>query len=188
MRYDKNHKELTHQRVVEVASERFRKEGLDAVGVASLMADAGLTHGGFYSHFPSKEALVEEAIVAAMETTSMRLTKAAETGGIEALIASYLRPAHRDHPERGCAAAALCAEIGRHSEATRDAFTEKVRKMTALIESTLPKPDAATAQAICAMMIGTLQLSRAVSDPKLSDEILESGRTAALALAKTKRK
>jgi TetR/AcrR family transcriptional repressor of nem operon len=187
MRYDKSHKETTHRRVVETASARFQKEGLDSVGVANLMKDAGLTHGGFYSHFPSKEALIEEAIVSSMEATFARLCRVAEDGGIEEFIRYYLRPGHRDHPEKGCAAAALAAEIARHSKPTRAAFTEKTRKLISLIEARLPKPDAATARAIFATLVGAIQLSRAVSDSKLSDKMLEAGETAALSLVRMNR-
>jgi TetR/AcrR family transcriptional repressor of nem operon len=187
MRYDKSHKETTHRRVVETASARFRKEGLDGVGVANLMKDAGLTHGGFYSHFPSKEALIQEAIVSSMEATFARLSGAAENGGIEEFIRMYLRPAHRDHPEKGCAAAALGCEIARHSKATRAAFTDRVRKLVSLIEMRLAKPDASTARAIFSTLMGALQLSRAVSDRDLSDKMLEAGETAALALVRMNR-
>jgi TetR/AcrR family transcriptional repressor of nem operon len=187
MRYDKDHKETTRRRVVETASARFRKDGLDGVGVANLMRDAGLTHGGFYSHFPSKEALIEEAIVSSMEATFANLCRAAENGGIEEFIRFYLRPAHRDHPEKGCAAAALGGEIARHSKSTRAAFTESTRRLISFIEMRLPKPDAATARAIFATLMGALQLSRAVSDRDLSEKMLEAGETAALALVRRNR-
>lgn len=186
MRYEKDHKETTHRRVVETAAARFRKEGLDGVGVASLMKDAGLTHGGFYSHFLSKDRLIEEALISSMEATTANLRQAAESGGIEELIRFYLRPAHRDHPERGCAAAALGGEIARHSKSTRAVFTERTRKLIALIQSRLPNPDAATARAIFATIMGALQLSRAVSGI-LSDQMLESGEGAALALVQANR-
>ena len=101
MRYGKDHKENTHRRVVEVASARLRKEGLDGVWVATLMGEAGLTHGGFYSHFASKEALVEEVIEAGMDETFARVTEVSKEGGLEGLIRFYLRPSHREHPERG---------------------------------------------------------------------------------------
>src|SRR6187402_2233120 len=133
MRYTPDHKEATHRRIVETAAERFRKEGLEAVGVASLMADAGLTHGGFYSHFPSKEALVGEALIAAMEATFTRLSQAGETGGIQGLIEYYLRPTHRDRPERGCVAAALAGEIARQPSKIRTAFNRGYERVTALI-------------------------------------------------------
>jgi TetR/AcrR family transcriptional repressor of nem operon len=185
MRYPKEHKEITHRRVVEIASKRFRKEGVGAVGVATLMADAGLTHGGFYNHFSSKEDLIEEAIVGAMESTFARVLQRVEADGIEPFIRSYLRPAHRDHPETGCAVAALAAEIARRPKSTRAAFTKRVSKLISFIEARLPKRDAAVAQAIFSILVGTLQLARAVSDSKLSNQLLRAGENAALALVGT---
>jgi TetR/AcrR family transcriptional regulator, transcriptional repressor for nem operon len=185
MRYGKDHKENTHRRVVEVAAARLRKDGLDGVGVATLMGEAGLTHGGFYSHFPSKEALIEEVIKAGMDETFARITEAGKEGGIEALIRFYLRPSHREHPERGCPAAALGPEIARHSKATRSAFTRKLRRLVSHVASLLPDRNAEAAQAIFATLIGTLQLARTVSDHELSDQLLKAGETAALALARS---
>jgi len=184
MRYRKNHKENTHRRVVEVAAARFRKEGLDGVGVATLMGDAGLTHGGFYSHFVSKEALIEEVIEAGMDESFARIIETSKDGGIEAFIRFYLRPSHREHPERGCPAAALGPEIARHSKATRSAFTRKLRRIVSHIDSLLPYPNAETAQAIFATMVGALQLARTVTDPELSDQLLKAGQAAALILAR----
>jgi TetR/AcrR family transcriptional regulator, transcriptional repressor for nem operon len=183
MRYRRDHKENTHRRVVEVAAARFRKEGLESVGVATLMGDAGLTHGGFYSHFASKEALVKEVVEAGMEESFARIIEASREGGIEGFVRFYLRPSHREHPERGCPAAALGPEIGRHSKATRSAFTRKLRRMVSHIESLLPNPNVEIAQAIFATLVGTLQLARAVSDSALSDQLLKAGQEAALSLA-----
>lgn len=185
MRYGKDHKENTHRRVVEVASARLRKEGLDGVGVVTLMGEAGLTHGGFYSHFASKEALIGEVIEAGMDETFARVTQASKEGGLEGLIRFYLRPSHREHPERGCPAAALGAEIARRSKATRTAFTRKLRRLVSHVESLLPDPKTATAQAIVATLIGTLQLARSVSDAQLSDQLLKAGEIAALLLARS---
>lgn len=183
MRYSKQHKEVTRQRIVEIACKRFRKEGLDAVGVASLMADAGLTHGGFYNHFSSKEDLIEEALMSAAEGSRAESQHDFETGGVAQFIRSYLRTAHRDHPETGCSIAALAGELPRHPKATRMVFTEDVNRMILLIESGLPKPDPDVARAICATLVGTLQLARAVSDKKLSDQLLKAGEKAAIALS-----
>jgi TetR/AcrR family transcriptional regulator, transcriptional repressor for nem operon len=183
MRYSKQHKEATRQRIVEIASNRFRKEGLDAVGVASLMADAGLTHGGFYNHFSSKEDLIEEALISAAQGSLDQSLRDFETGGIAQFIRSYLRTAHRDHPESGCSIAALAGELPRHSKTTREVFTKNVNGLISLIESRLPKPDPNVARAICATLVGTLQLARAVSDKKLSDQLLKAGEKAAIALS-----
>jgi TetR/AcrR family transcriptional regulator, transcriptional repressor for nem operon len=190
MRYEKGHKDATRTRIVEVASRRFRKEGVEAVGVAGLMADAGLTHGGFYSHFSSKEDLVGEAVRAAFDQTREKLEQIAlaNDGGIEALIRTYMDPQHRDRPERGCAAATLAPEIARHSQVTRKAFTRSVEALLDLIAAQLPAKDELkrreAAIGIFSVMMGGLQLARTVSDKKLSNQILENAIDAALTLAR----
>jgi TetR/AcrR family transcriptional repressor of nem operon len=190
MRFEKGHKAATRQRIIDVASAKFRKEGVAAVGIAGLMADAGLTHGGFYAHFGSKEDLVREAMEAALDSTRERMDRAAsENGaGLEGLVRRYLRPAHRDTPEQGCAIASLAAEIARHDISTRTAFSERVSAFLSRIAAQLPSglSEAArqtTAISILSVMLGALQLSRVVTDAKLSDEILNSGVEAALRIA-----
>jgi AcrR family transcriptional regulator len=183
MRFEKGHKQATRQRIVEVASEKFRAEGVEAVGIAGLMAAAGLTHGGFYAHFESKEALVREALDAAFEASRAKYDK-----GLEGFLRSYLRPAHRDNPGRGCAFAALTAEIARHPAETRAAFSARMAGFIARIGALLPETLAAPARqqaaiGILGVMMGTLQMARAMTDEKFSSEILESGVTAALRLA-----
>lgn len=181
MRYQEDHKEKTHRRVVDVASTRFRQHGIGAVGVAKLMGDAGLTHGGFYSHFRSKEALTAEVIAHTMDENLQSLTQAAD---LRAFIRGYLQSTHRDTPECGCMTAALVSEIARHPKPTRAVFTKKLRVALKEIESRLPEPDPATALALLGSLAGTLQLARAVSDPALSRQILEAGEKAAFQLCK----
>ena len=189
MRYEKGRKGATRRHILEVASARFREDGVAAVGVASLMADAGLTHGGFYSHFDSKEALVGEATTDALARKRVELAKAAEAGGgLEGIVRAYLRPIHRDTPGKGCAFASLSAEIARHPHATRAAFTREFEAHIALIAEQLPTGEQSvrrgTAIEIFSVMMGALQLARAVTDKQLSDQILESGTNAALTLAR----
>jgi TetR/AcrR family transcriptional repressor of nem operon len=188
MRFEKGHKAETRRRIVKAAALRFRKDGVEAVGIAGLMAEAGLTHGGFYAHFESKEALLREAMVAAMDETRERLTRPAEPDGLEWLVRRYLRPSHRDTPEDGCAIASLVAEIARHEPATRKVFSGRVEAFLARIAAQLQDwPEAERSQAaigILGVMLGALQLSRAVTDKALSDSVLESGIQAALRLAK----
>lgn len=186
MRYPKDHKEQTRKRVVEMAAARFRRDGLDGVGVAALMGEAGLTHGGFYSHFASKEALIEEVFATGMGDNFRRLAEASERGGIEGFIERYLREGHREHPEKGCPAAALGSEIHRHSEGARAAFAGKLDETVAEISRLLPKRDVERAQAIFALLVGTMQLARAIPDKRQSDRFLRSGKAAALELAKGK--
>jgi len=188
MRFEKGHKETTRKRIVEAAAARFRKDGIAAVGIAGLMADAGLTHGGFYAHFASKEELVREAMTAAAAGSRARLAAAAEQNDLESYIRSYLRPAHRDAPERGCIIAALGAELARHEAETRAAFSEQIETLLSRIAAWLPAERSlearkAAAIGIFGVMSGTLQLARAVVDQDLSAQILESGIAAALKLA-----
>ncbi|MDF3983032.1 TetR/AcrR family transcriptional regulator [Luteibacter sp. PPL201] len=195
MRYEKGHKEQTRQRIVEAASERFRADGIDAVGVVSLMNDVGLTQGGFYNHFGSKEDLVRECIAvgsnAAMERFAIRVAASADEPW-RALIDLYLSTMHRDHPEHGCMAAALSGEMGRRPASTREVFTEGYEEMLDLIGSTLPQDIAAArrrtlAIAVMSSMVGSMSLARAVADPALSEDILALGRRSSVELVEAER-
>src|SRR6202166_1054081 len=186
MRYEKGHKDLTRRRIIEVASKQFREQGVAAVGLAGIMSDAGLTNGAFYAHFNSKEELVREVLSHAGFRN--KLSRAAEKGtGLSGAIRDYLSPNHRDNPGQGCPTSALVAEIARHPKATRDAFTGKVGDVTELIAVGLRQGSDAErrrkAVAIYAVMVGALQLARAVNDKRLSQEILQSGADEAVALA-----
>ncbi|MBI0330372.1 TetR/AcrR family transcriptional regulator [Burkholderia plantarii] len=133
MRYDSEHKARTRARIEAVASARFRREGIDAVGVASLMETAGLTHGGFYAHFKSKDTLIAAAIAIGFDQTTQRLrermARHASLPKPVAFMAAYLNERHRDHPETGCAAATLGVEIGRGDAAVRRVFTEHLASL-----------------------------------------------------------
>ena len=188
MRYEKGHKELTRQRIIDVASRQFRENGVAAAGLAGIMTEAGLTNGAFYAHFESKEDLLRAVLADALNRREQTLRTALESGaGLRATIESYLSPRHRDDPSRGCPTAAMVAEIARHPKATRNAFTGKVGEFIELMAAQIGGSSAQArrkhAMAIYATMVGTLQLARAVNDKGLSDEILESGVAAALALA-----
>lgn len=187
MRYDKGHKEGSRLRIMAAAARRFRKEGVGAVGVAAVMADAGLTHGGFYAHFASKEDLAAAALAQSLRETGDRLRAAGEAGGLPAILEAYLSPAHRDQPEAGCAVAALGGELARHSEPTRAALAAGVEGVAAILAAHLEGESAAErndrAMAVFAALVGTLQLARLVPDEERSVRILAEGRRAALALA-----
>ena len=188
MRYEKGHKEETHRKIVETAAARFRRDGIESVGVADLMAEVGLTHGGFYSHFRSKEELVAAAMEEAACHSVNNFARRIEEGGLEAWIRSYLRTGHRDHPEKGCAAAALTSELARRPKTSRKAFSESLERVTVSIASHLPATltpaeKRRTAIAIFSTLVGALQMARAVVDPAYSEEILEAGITSALKLA-----
>jgi len=191
MRYARGHKDSTRRHIIEVAARRFREDGIAAAGLAGLMADAGLTNGAFYGHFDSKEDLVRDALVCGLEERARDLRAATGKGAwLEASIRRYLSPAHRDNPGRGCPTAALVAEIARSPRSTRDAFGRRLAAHVDLIASGLrgaPASRRRRAIAIHGVMVGTLQLARAVGDRRLSDEILESGVSAALGLARARR-
>jgi AcrR family transcriptional regulator len=188
MRYEKGHKDTTRQHIVDVASRQFRGKGVAAVGLAGIMSDAGLTNGAFYTHFDSKEDLVRAVLLNGLDRREERLrTVAADNAGLDATIRDYLSPRHRDHPGTGCPTAALVAEVARHPRSTRDVFTAKVSTFIELIATQIRAGSRSerrrNAVAIYGLIVGTLQLARAVNDKRLSDEILESGVAAALALA-----
>jgi AcrR family transcriptional regulator len=190
-RYEKGHKCETRQRILDVAARQFREGGVAATGLAGIMAEAGLTNGAFYVHFDSKEDLVRAALGDALSRREETLRAAAESGeGLQDIIRNYLSPRHRDDPGRGCPTAATVAEIARHSKTTRDAFTGRVDAFIDLIAAQIGEGTASdrrkTAMAVYGTMIGTLQLARAVSDKRLSEELLESGLAAALALVGTR--
>jgi TetR/AcrR family transcriptional regulator, transcriptional repressor for nem operon len=193
MRYEKGHKELTRQRILDVASERFRREGIAGVGVASLMSEIGLTQGGFYNHFESKEELAREALAMGLERMRKRLRDVSSKTGrakLESLVNGYLSASHRDNVGTGCMMAALASEASRDEGLVREQMTDGIREMVKLIGSVLPeslkpKQREADAMAVASCLIGTLVLARAVDDPQMSDRLLESGRRAAIAAAES---
>ncbi len=188
-RYDKGHRDTTRRHILDVASSQFRESGIAAVGLAGIMAEAGLTNGAFYTHFASKEDLVRAVLLDALERREQRHKDNLENGvALETVIRDYLSPKHRDRAATGCPTAALVSEIARHPKATREAFTGKMSDILALMAAQMPEGTPAErrrrAIAAYATMVGALQLSRAVSDRQLSEEILENAVDAALALAK----
>ena len=188
MRYSKDHKQETHARIVKKASVRLREKGAHGIGVADLMKEAGLTHGGFYAHFDSREALLIEAFAHAMDRSTERWRKLVEDMPPErrlAIIAdSYLTRAHRDDPGHGCAVPALAAEIARESPKTRQAFAARVEQMIDMLTDQIPDvPRAAArkqAMASLATMMGTLVLARIAGSGEFSNDILDAGRDAVL--------
>jgi TetR/AcrR family transcriptional repressor of nem operon len=191
MRYSKEHKQETHARIVKKASVRLREKGAHGIGVADLMKEAGLTHGGFYAHFDSREALVIEAFAYAMDRSTERWRKIAEQTPADkrlaTIVESYLTPVHRDDPGHGCAVPTLGAEIARESPKTRKAFAAKLEAMIDMMaDQILDVPrKVARKQAIAALttMMGTLVLSRIAGNGEFSDEILSAGREAVLGRA-----
>jgi TetR/AcrR family transcriptional repressor of nem operon len=186
-RYGKAHKQATRRRIIETAGRRFKRDGIDGSGIATLMADAGLTNGAFYAHFASKEDLVATAVADQLRAQRASLsTLAPGRAGVEQYVRAYLSVEHRDNPDDGCPSAALLDEIGRCPDATKQAYTDSVLVVIDDIAARLAPHDPPSARAktlsVFAMMVGTLQLSRALADPQLADEILEQGIHNALAL------
>ena len=191
MRYSKEHKQETHARIVKKASVRLREKGAHGIGVADLMKEAGLTHGGFYAHFDSREALVIEAFGYAMDRAAEHWRNMAAEIPMEkrlsTIVDSYVSAAHRDDPGRGCAVPTLGAEIARESAKTRKAFAAKLDQMIDLVADQIPDVPRKTARRLAmgtmATMMGALVMSRVAGSGEMSDEILASGREAALARA-----
>jgi AcrR family transcriptional regulator len=162
-------KELSHERIVETAARAIRRGGFAGVGVADIMKEAGLTHGGFYAHFPSRDALLVEAVErAGIESAKNALSSAqdARLQGISAfhkLVTGYLSEAHLKSAETGCAVAALASEMPRQSTEVRKAAAQSVRRMLDAVQQALPpgvEPEVASA--IACQMVGALQLARAL--------------------------
>ena len=181
MGYSRAEKEKTHKRIVKIAAKRFREEGLARVAIAELMKEAGLTVGGFYKHFDSRDDLVAEAVGSAFGTWK-RQADAAASGGppltYVKLIDDYLNEAHRDDPGTGCAYSALAAELSRSDKKTRALASEQIRNDLRLITGLLPGKNrrAARTRAILTFsaLVGAMSLARAVSDQALSREILKT--------------
>lgn len=170
-----NRKEVTHTRIVETAARAIRRSGYDGTGVADIMKEAGLTHGGFYAHFASRDAMLAEAADRAGEETIAIAKKIfAEVPGdkaLQALIQVYLSNEHMANIESGCSLAALGSEMPRQAPEVKKASTCRVKEMIALIESRLSDQPNANGEALVMLstMVGTLLLARAVEDPELSE-------------------
>ena len=189
-RYEKSRKGETRRRIVELASKRFRADGVDGVGVATLMADAGLTNGGFYAHFTSKEELVKEAVLHALAEMPGEVKREAgdETTDLPAFIDRYLSKTHRDNPAAGCAVAALSPELTRRPPDSRAAFRDggmaTIERIAAGLAPTIEGTERRSrAFAVFSHLLGTLQMARFVVDGPVSEEILARGRDEALRIA-----
>jgi TetR/AcrR family transcriptional regulator, transcriptional repressor for nem operon len=176
----------TRRKIVKVAARQFRKHGIGGIAIADVMAKAGLTHGGFYKHFASKDQLAAEACTWALATSRQELIAAAQAAPagreVDAIAATYLSMAHRDHPDWGCVIAALGAESARLDAGTRGAVAGGYNALVELVAAHLPKQAGANqerrAQAIVALMVGALRVSRSIADPAAAERVLEAGRLA----------
>lgn len=159
------------RRILDVASRLFKDKGFDAVSVAEVMKAAGMTHGGFYGHFSSKDDLVAQTLAHALAADSLG------DGEFSDFVRSYLARRHRDNPGNGCPTAGLAAAIRHQTPAAKAAMTEGLRSQIARIEQALPNEGSVAARRAAigswAAMVGAVILARAVDDPELSDEVLE---------------
>lgn len=171
----------TRRRILAAAARRIRVDGLDATGVEDVMKDAGLTHGAFYAHFASREALLAEALGAAAaearEAWFAGLDGLPRSAWLAQVVGRYLAPIHRDRPATGCAFAALGPEAARAPVETRRVFEAELRRSLDRLGAGLGDP--AQAMALYSLAVGALALSRAVADPELSDALLLAARRAA---------
>ena len=185
MGYSKSDKAETHSRIVKVAAKRFRELGLDGIGVADVMKEAGVTVGGFYKHFGSRDELVVEALATAFKDLDVWEE---HTPDMAHLLQNYLTEAHRDAPGTGCAMGALLGDITRGSKSARALYTERVKRSLPFFSALLPSSQGSDkrrrALLILSALLGALNLSRSVSDPNLSREILHRVREELIGLVK----
>ncbi|HET6389384.1 TetR/AcrR family transcriptional regulator [Hyphomicrobium sp.] len=180
MRKSKSESAETRKRIVSAASAEFRRNGVDGTGLADLMSAAGLTHGGFYKHFESKDQVVEEALAAASESMAEELkaalSRAPGSRGLNAALAEYLSPEHRDAPADGCPLAAMASELARSSNEVRErataGFLDMVDALAARMEGLSPAAAKKKAMFMVCAMIGAMTVARVVNDPELSASIL----------------
>jgi TetR/AcrR family transcriptional repressor of nem operon len=187
MRYGKDQKQATRRRILDAAGRRFKQDGIDGAGVATLMSDAGLTNGAFYAHFASKEDLVANVLADQLRAQRQNFdAQLPAQAGLEAFIGASLPPQHRDQSADGCPSAALLDEIARRPAATRQVFTDELMGVIDDIASRLDPTDVEAARTdaltLFGLMVGTLQLARALTDRDLSDQLLAQGVDTALKL------
>jgi TetR/AcrR family transcriptional repressor of nem operon len=185
MRYSENRKDETHAKLVKIAGRALRENGPDGVAVADVMKEAGLTHGGFYAHFKSKDALLVEALESVFASSKRKFLRAVEglppRHALATYIDFYVSPRHRDDRANGCPITALNSDLPRQSKAVRAAFDGGVKSLVEGLEQRIRESgiegDAhALAASVISAMAGAVAISRAVTDPVLSDQMLATAR------------
>jgi len=184
MRYSAQHKAKTHARLLKKATEQFRNKGLQGTGIAKLMGQMGLTHGGFYAHFENKSELVATATAKMFDETVEQMRSAVEGAPegeeLGAIVSSYLSQQHRDHPDQGCPLPILAAEISRQPLSVRRAYTQGFNEQIKRLAAHMPGKDyeqrCEKARLLMSGMAGSMMMARAVSDRGLSDNILAQAR------------
>jgi AcrR family transcriptional regulator len=174
MRYSSKHKAETRQRIIGEASRRFRKDGIDGTGLVPLMKALGLTHGGFYAHFASKDDLVNAALAAAVDGALERWPEPRDEQDLRAFVADYLSLRHRDAPDEGCPLPSLAAELGLRGR-PNPATTGLVARMAQRLEAGPLRADGPDRGLVAlAAMVGALSLARSVADAGVSERILQA--------------
>ena len=177
-------KHETHERIVDVAARAIRRNGYAGVAVADVMKQAGLTHGGFYAHFDSRDALLVEALERAGRESGEAVTRAVErraakgVSAFRAFVEAYLDDQHLASLDTGCPVAALACDMPRQSAAVRDASAARVKRLVTGVRSTLPQVSPATASVVAGTLVGTLQLARALGPNAEGRAVLSAGRKA----------
>lgn len=187
-RYAPEHKDATRSRMIETSGRRFKRDGFDGAGISALVADAGLTNGAFYGHFASKDDLIA-TVVSEQLAAQVARVEALPVGlvSVEAFAREYLSPEHRDDPGNGCPSAALLDEITRQDHVTRQAYTDGAAALIDAIARHLDAGDSTDARnraiGLFTLLVSSLQLARAVTDPELSDQILGAAHQNAMRIA-----
>jgi len=177
-------KEETHERIVQAAARAIRRHGYAGVGVAEVMKEAGLTHGGFYAHFKSRDDLLVEALARAGSDSGANIARAAQArrargiSAFRAFVDSYLSEVHLQSLETGCPVAALGSDMARQSGGVRQASAQRVERLIGTVRDTLPGAPRATASVIAGTLVGALQLARALGDNAEGRAVLSAARKA----------
>ena len=184
MRYQPEHKAETHQKIVKDASRRVRAEGMTGAAVSAVMRDAGLTHGGFYKHFESKDALLMESLSAAFQEIADRLAEAAEQSkpgtAWKAIVNTYLSLEYCDHIEDGCPLPALAPELARADKAMKPQIFEELKKYRSRMLPFMPGRRTADKEraffSIFSTMVGAIEIARMLPEPTMREKVLASAR------------
>ena len=178
-------KAASHDRILDIAAARIRRDGIDSLTVAQLMQEAGLTHGGFYRHFDSREHLVAEAAQRALSQGSTWTMASGRLGGrrgFTKLVDGYLSAWHRDHPESGCGVAGIAVDVARADGSARAAYTHKVQECLAVLADLNDNADREVREREAVLtlsaLVGAVSLARAVDDPDLSQQLLTNAAAA----------
>jgi len=179
MRVSREQAAENREKIIHTAAKLFREKGFDGIGVADLMKAAGLTHGGFYGHFSSKDDLMTQACERAVDEllqAGAERKQIHSANSYEAFVENYLSRAHRDHPGDGCLMAALGAEAARQNSTVRSAFTSAAKRFLSALMEIIPAPNKVKAReralTTLAMLVGAQVIARAVDDEEMSQEVL----------------